>query len=112
MLKREDHKVRIETRHRLWKEAKGICSYCQRNIPIEKASLDHIIPVNHTEENYGPENLIFCCKPCNYHKRDLIIFSNLYDRIIYPIIDIPFFFQYNYIVRNFKDKKNKKTAFN
>ena len=106
-MKREEHKVRISTREKLWKEAKGVCPYCNKKVPLEKASLDHIIPVNQIEENtnYGPENLTFCCKSCNKMKLDYIVFTNLYDRIVYPIVDIPYFFQARYIQFNKRDLK-------
>jgi len=104
-MKREDHKVRISTRERLWKEQEGICVYCKRHIPLEKASLDHIIPVNKIETQYSQENLVCCCKRCNKEKLDYIVFTNLFDRIIYPVIDVPYFFQARYIQRNFKDNK-------
>lgn len=110
MPKREEPIVRIETRHRLWKEQKGICPYCGNHVDPSKASLDHIIPVNHTEENYGPENLVMTCKRCNKEKLDYIVFTNLYDKVIYPVIDVPFVFRSGYIQKNFKDKKNKNLA--
>lgn len=101
---REEHQNRIETRLALWKKQKGICVYCQKPIPYHKASLDHIIPVVYLEENIGPENLIMCCKFCNKNKLDHIIFTNLFDREIYFIIDIPVFFRYDYITGTKKIK--------
>ena len=104
-MKREDHITRVISRNRLWHHQKGICVYCGKKVKAENASLDHIIPVNHIEENtnYGDSNLVMCCKRCNFQKHDYIVFSNLEDRIIYPLIDIPYFFRYGYITRNFKD---------
>ena len=110
-MKREDHSTRISTRYRLWKEAKGICPYCGRYVPLEKASLDHIIPVNKLDENLGESNLLFCCKRCNKQKLDYIVFTNLFDKIIYPIIDHKYFYKERYIQFNKKDK-NKLTSLN
>lgn len=107
-MKREEHKVRISTRERLWKEQKGICSYCERKIKIELASLDHIIPVELNDELLGETNLTVTCISCNKRKGNMIIFTNLYDKKVYPILDIPYFFHYNDIVFNKKDKKGVK----
>ena len=101
---REDHKIRIETRRRLWLEQNKVCVYCLEKIPIEKASLDHIIPVDCLEESLGEANLAVCCKKCNYNKGNHMIFTNLMDRTIYPMVDIPYFFRYNYITKTKKIK--------
>ena len=97
---REDHKFRISTRERLWEEQDHKCAYCNRRITKDQASLDHIIPIIHIEKNYGETNLIVCCKRCNKEKLDYIVFTNLFDRIIYPIVDIPYFHRVNYIQKN------------
>ena len=106
---REDHKVRISTRLELWEKQNHKCVYCNRTISKEQASLDHIIPIDEMSQEdvriLGKNNLIVCCKRCNKEKLNYIVFTNLYDRIVYPIINIPYFFQLNYIQRNkFKDK--------
>jgi len=105
MSKREEHKVRIHTRSSLYQLQNGICPYCNKSIPYEKASLDHIIPVILTEENLGNENIIMCCRSCNKLKGDQIIFTNLFDKIIYPIVDHKYFYQARYIQYNKKDLK-------
>jgi CRISPR/Cas system Type II protein with McrA/HNH and RuvC-like nuclease domain len=94
---REDHAVRINTRRRLWEEQNKICAYHNEHIPYGDASLDHIIPVVLLEEMIGEDNLIVCCKNCNESKGNHIVFSNLYDRVIYPLISIPVIFQDRYI---------------
>jgi len=103
---RESHQFRIDTRDRLWKEQQGKCGYCGRKIDLYQSQLDHIIPFFHTKEAYMKDNFIVACRKCNVSKSDMIVFTNLYDRIIYPIIDIPYFFQAKYIQTNkFKEKK-------
>ena len=97
---REDHKFRIETRERLWEEQDHKCGYCDREITKEKASLDHIIPVIHAQEAYMKDNFIVACKRCNKEKLDYIVFTNLFDKLIYPVIDVPYFFQAKYIQTN------------
>jgi hypothetical protein len=107
MTKREDAKFRISTRQRLWKEQEGICIYCNRQVPADKASLDHIIPVDLSDERSHPDGLVMTCKRCNKEKLNYIVFTNLYDRIIYPMIDTVYIYQAYYIQKNFKDKKNE-----
>jgi uncharacterized protein (TIGR02646 family) len=103
---REDAKTRISTRTRLWKEQKGLCPYCKKSIKLEQASLDHIVPVDKLDKNYGEDNLIVCCKRCNKNKGNHIIFQNIYDGEFYPMVDIPVFFQYDYITSTKKIRKN------
>jgi hypothetical protein len=52
----------------------GICPYCFR--PIEKGSLDHVIPISSGGTN-APDNLIWCCLSCNHRKRDRSLLSFL-----------------------------------
>ena len=103
---REDHKTRISTREKLYKDQNGICIYCGKHITIDKASLDHIIPVLHLEENLGESNLVMCCKRCNKLKDNMIVFSNLYDRIIYPILEHKYVYQDYYIHSTTKIRKS------
>lgn len=94
---REDHELRRATRRRLWEEQNKTCIYCENIIPYQSASLDHIIPVVHLEENIGIDNLIMSCKKCNKAKDSFFVFTNLYDKIIYPMISIPIIFQDRFI---------------
>lgn len=112
MNKRETNHKRVTTRARLFKTQSGICVYCGREIK-GKPSLDHIVPVDIcTKEDLeimGDNNFVVCCKRCNKSKGNRVIFSNLFDREIYPILlDIPYFFRYTYITYNHKDRKGKK----
>jgi CRISPR/Cas system Type II protein with McrA/HNH and RuvC-like nuclease domain len=102
---RESGSFRIAMRAKLYKSQNGVCAYCKRLIK-GKPSLDHIIPLNAMEVNeYNQENYVVTCIACNKRKGDRIVFSNLLDREIYPIIDVPYFFRLNDIQYNFKDKK-------
>lgn len=102
---RESGTFRISMRAKLFKSQNGICGYCHRKIK-GKPSLDHIIPLNAMEENdCHLDNYIVTCIACNKRKGDRIVFSNLFDKEIYPIIDVPYFFRINEIQYNFKDKK-------
>lgn len=44
-----------------------ICQYCGCKLPIESATLDHIVSVNSGGSNHI-SNLIYCCKSCNSSK--------------------------------------------
>jgi len=92
MSTRESKKFRLSTRESLYKSQNGLCAYCKRVIK-GKPSVDHIIPVSLMDENKcNPDNYVVTCIGCNKRKGDNIIFSNLIDREIYPVIDIPYFF--------------------
>ena len=103
-MSREDPKFRIETREQLFKEQGGRCIYCDEQI-IGKPSLDHMVPLNIGGGSYI-ENFVVCCPECNKSKLDYVVFSNLEDRIIYPMITIPTIFRWSYIQTN-KTKKEK-----
>jgi uncharacterized protein (TIGR02646 family) len=47
----------------LWHEQNGLCAYCQSKLPIENASIEHVIPKTHNvpmSTNY--HNLVVVCK--------------------------------------------------
>jgi 5-methylcytosine-specific restriction endonuclease McrA len=101
---RESHKDRIRIREELWEKQNKICVYCKSVISYEQASLDHIIPVILLEENIGQDNLVVCCKACNKSKGKHIVFTNLLDKEIYPMVHIPRIFRLKYIVKERKKK--------
>lgn len=101
---RESSEFRITMRTKKYKEQEGICAYCNELI-YGKPSLDHVIPVYQGGDSYD-ENFVVCCPKCNISKLDYIVFTNLEDRIIYPMISMPFIFKWNYITtNNFKGEK-------
>lgn len=102
---RETREFRIDTRKRLYNEQNGVCVYCKKEIK-GKPSLDHVIPLDLMEENEQHiENYVVCCQSCNKNKGNHIVFSNLTDREIYPLIDVDYYFRVKEIIKNFKDKK-------
>lgn len=101
---RETHQDRINLRKKKWKEQQGVCGYCNRPVALEHASLDHIIPVEALDENLGEANLIMTCKRCNRMKGNHIVYTNLFDKLVYPMVEVPYFFQWSNIIKNFKDK--------
>lgn len=47
------------------------CPYCKRDIPWERMSLDHVVPL----AAWGPhtiDNLMFTCRRCNLYKKSLM----------------------------------------
>ena len=102
---RESTEFRIELRKKLYKEQNGICVYCRREIK-GKPSLDHVIPLDLMEENEKHiENYVVCCQWCNKNKANYVVFSNLTDREIYPMIDVDYYFRVKQIIKNFKDRR-------
>ena len=104
---RETKQQRIALRKRLIKEQDNKCAYCGRHILDDqsqyynnRATLDHVIPVVELDEIIGDENLVVACKTCNTNKDAFFIFTNLIDKIIYPIVDVPYFFKVKDIQSN------------
>jgi len=99
---RESHEFRIQKRKELYEAQNGICGLCNRPIKGEP-SLDHVIPLSLGAELYQEGNYICTCIRCNKAKGDRVIFTNLFDGLIYPIVDVPRFFRADYIqTNNFK----------
>ena len=97
---RESKQFRLNTRETLFTEQKGVCVYCGEMIK-GKPSLDHVIPLDLMEENDEHiENYVVCCTPCNKNKGNRVVFSNLMDRIIYPMIDVDYYFRVKDIIKN------------
>lgn len=104
---RESAENRINKRAKLLKAQKNICGYCKKPIK-DNPQLEHIIPVILGGSN-DISNQIVTCKPCNDRKRDFIVFSLIEDRLLYPVLDIPFFFRAKEIQSN-GYKHNKGVA--
>ena len=47
----------------------GICCYCEKELTVEIATVDHIIPLSRGGD-HTPENLAICCLSCNSSKSD------------------------------------------
>lgn len=89
-----------ERERKIWNKLKSevfnetsdkICVFCGKVLTIDRFSVDHIIPRCYGGTN-DKSNLVICCRICNKIKSNYIVFSNLTDRIIYPIIDVPYYF--------------------
>lgn len=59
--------VPMPTKAGVYRRDRGVCAYCERPIPIEDASMDHVIP----QSLGGPatwDNLVNACRRCNEKK--------------------------------------------
>lgn len=59
--------VPMPTKAGVFRRDRGMCAYCGRSIPIEDASMDHIVP----QSQGGPatwDNLVNACRRCNEKK--------------------------------------------
>jgi uncharacterized protein (TIGR02646 family) len=67
------HKNRIPTKRTILSRDNYQCQYCNIDLNRSDATIDHVTPVskflNKKEANTW-ENMVACCKPCNYNKGD------------------------------------------
>lgn len=52
----------------LWHNFGGKCHYCRKNIPFEKSTIDHVIPLSHHGRD-AKHNMVVACSNCNSHKQ-------------------------------------------
>ncbi|MHC1730271.1 MAG: HNH endonuclease [Syntrophobacteraceae bacterium] len=72
-LRKEKEKARDLRRSQWWKRriSRGICHYCQRNIPPAELTMDHIVPlIRGGKSSRG--NAVPACKECNSRKKYLL----------------------------------------
>jgi 5-methylcytosine-specific restriction endonuclease McrA len=69
-IKAERQKARSLRRTRWWqqKTASGICHYCQRKVPFQELTMDHVVPLSMGGRS-TKGNLVPCCKKCNTAKK-------------------------------------------
>lgn len=48
---------------RLYRESRGICIWCREQIPLEIATIEHVVPLS--KGGGGLRNLAMACAPCN-----------------------------------------------
>ena len=66
-LQRPPAKKRQQIRRELWVLQGGRCYYCREPVALDKATLDHIIPLSRGGSNLRT-NLAVACFPCNHRK--------------------------------------------
>ena len=72
-IKRERNKARDLKQSQWWKRrrAKGICYYCEKQIPPKELTMDHIVPVSRGGKS-TKGNVVPSCKDCNTKKKQLL----------------------------------------
>lgn len=48
----------------------GKCHYCEKHLPLDRLTLDHVVPVSQGGVNKVC-NLVLSCRPCNKAKGDM-----------------------------------------
>jgi hypothetical protein len=74
-------------RQRLWTEAHGRCTYCQRVTDVRDQTVDHVLPLSRGgwDEEW---NLLPCCLSCNSSKGGLHPLDWIRYRLPYRLIDL------------------------
>lgn len=72
-IRREREKARVLRKQGWWKTriSRGLCHYCQQNVPPKQLTLDHIVPVARGGKS-SKGNCVPACKECNNQKKDLL----------------------------------------
>lgn len=63
----KDSERKKRVRHAMWERQQGRCFYCEREVALEHAEFDHIVPVSKGGKN-GQYNLVIACVACNRQK--------------------------------------------
>lgn len=61
-----------ELKQKLLKKHGPICQICKHNFPVNKLTLDHIIPLA-INPDWSLSNLQLACYPCNQKKADTYV---------------------------------------
>jgi 5-methylcytosine-specific restriction enzyme A len=72
-IRREKEKAKVLRKTQWWQRqiARGICHYCQKQIPPKELTMDHIVPlVRGGASTRG--NVVPACKTCNNKKKYLL----------------------------------------
>ncbi|MBW1649247.1 MAG: HNH endonuclease [Deltaproteobacteria bacterium] len=69
-IKKEKSKARDLKNSEWWKrkKAKGVCSYCGKNVTAENLTMDHIMPISRGGKSVKG-NVTAVCKECNNKKK-------------------------------------------
>jgi 5-methylcytosine-specific restriction enzyme A len=72
-IRREREKARALRKQGWWKNriSKGVCHYCEKNVPPKELTLDHLVPVARGGRS-TKGNCVPACKDCNNRKKDLL----------------------------------------
>ena len=72
-IRREREKARALRKQDWWRNriAKGVCYYCEKEVPPRELTLDHLLPLARGGRS-SKGNCVPACKDCNNRKRDLL----------------------------------------
>lgn len=72
-VRKEKHKARELRQSQWWKRrcAKGICHYCEAEIPARELTMDHVVPLARGGKT-TKGNVVPACKECNNRKKQLL----------------------------------------
>lgn len=72
-IRRERHKARELRASQWWKRrcAKGRCYWCDRTIPVQELTMDHVVPLSRGGLSVK-SNVVPSCKECNSKKKQLL----------------------------------------
>lgn len=77
-----------QIKRKLLKESNYKCNYCDKEITLDKATIDHIVPKSRGGGN-GWGNLAVCCQSCNSSKYVKTLFewaNDLMEKYKYHVI--------------------------
>jgi len=64
---KKPHKKPLPNRSTIYSRDNGCCSYCCKDIPFARATLDHVLPKSRGGKDTW-ENLVLSCSQCNSKK--------------------------------------------
>lgn len=72
-IKKQRSKARELRKSQWWKRKcdKGLCHYCNQQIPPKELTMDHIVPVIRGGKS-TKGNLVTSCKDCNNKKKQML----------------------------------------
>lgn len=72
-IRREREKARALRKQNWWQSriAKGVCHYCEKDVPPKELTLDHLVPLARGGKS-SKGNCVPACKDCNNRKKNLL----------------------------------------
>jgi 5-methylcytosine-specific restriction endonuclease McrA len=72
-IRREREKARELRKQSWWQSrvSRGVCHYCQRQVPAKELTLDHVLPLARGGRS-TKGNCVPACKECNNQKKNLL----------------------------------------
>lgn len=71
--RRRARRKRRRFKQRVYWRDRGLCAYCEKFVPFDKSTLDHITPLAHGGSDRHKENFCIACHTCNKAKAQLML---------------------------------------